>query len=402
MLLNLLSAGRRGRNQPRVLMHLTNFDIDSFLRDYWQKKPLLIKNPWAVWKNPLEPDELAGLACEEDVESRLITQTRDTWNVESGPLPEERFGTLGKVPWTLLVQAVDHHVPEVASLIAPFRFIPNWRIDDVMVSYATDGGGVGAHFDQYDVFLIQGLGKRRWQIGALCDSDTELLPNNDLRLLANFDTAEEWILEPGDILYVPPRIAHNGVAVGDDCMTYSIGFRAPSRSELIGDWCDDLLGNLTDDDRYADPDLQAQNNSGEISADTIARLHKMITEKLAEPQAFARWFGAYNSTPKYPDADFEPEEPVNLAELRAALRGGEAFYRNPASRFSFIRQGADGVLLFVDGACFECALETEALAEILCAQECVIVDPELLKSEGTVMLIMQLLNQGSIVFTQDC
>ncbi|MEK6638011.1 MAG: cupin domain-containing protein, partial [Pseudomonadota bacterium] len=144
-------------------MHLTQFDPEIFLRDYWQKKPLLIKNAWDVWENPLDPDELAGLACEDGVESRLIMQADNRLKVEHGPVPEKRFSKLGKVPWTLLVQAVDIHVPEVAALIPPFRFIPNWRIDDVMVSYATDGGGVGPHFDQYDVFLIQGLGQRRWQ-----------------------------------------------------------------------------------------------------------------------------------------------------------------------------------------------------------------------------------------------
>jgi 50S ribosomal protein L16 3-hydroxylase len=142
-------------------MQLTHFDIAVFLSDFWQKKPLLIRNPWKAWSNPLEPDELAGLACEDGVEARLVVQTGDGWDVKHGPFEEMRFGKLDDRPWTLLVQAVDHHVPDVAALIAPFRFIPNWRIDDVMVSYATDGGGVGSHFDQYDVFLVQGLGTRR-------------------------------------------------------------------------------------------------------------------------------------------------------------------------------------------------------------------------------------------------
>lgn len=382
-------------------MPLHNFDIDLFLRDYWQKQPLLIKNPWGIWENPLEPDELAGLACEEDVESRLIIQAGVTWTVEHGPLPEERFATLGKTPWTVLVQAVDHHVPEVAALIAPFRFIPNWRIDDVMVSYATDGGGVGAHFDQYDVFLIQGLGQRRWQIGALCDADTPLLPHNDLRLLADFKASEEWILSPGDILYVPPRIAHNGVAVGDDCMTYSIGFRAPSRSELITDWCDDLVQHLSEDDRYADPVLQAQANPGEISAKAIASLHAMIIEKLSDTQAFARWFGEYNSTPKYLDQDMAPVEAVEKVALHKALKEGVALCRNPASRFSFIRQSEGAILLFVDGTCFECTDEVTAFAKILCAHDRLRVDPGHLKSDSLVALIAKLFHQGSIGFEEE-
>jgi 50S ribosomal protein L16 3-hydroxylase len=377
-------------------MQLTHFDIDGFLRDHWQKKPLLIRNPWARWRNPIEPDELAGLACEDDVESRLIVQARDSWTVESGPLPEARFGRLGKKPWTLLVNAVDHHVPEVAALIAPFRFVPNWRIDDVMVSYATDGGGVGPHFDQYDVFLIQGLGRRRWQIGAACDAGTALLPHDDLRLLASFEPTEEWLLEPGDILYVPPRVAHDGVAVSDDCMTYSVGFRAPSRSELIAHYCDDVLGRLVDDDRYADPDLRVQRNPGEIPAQALDRLHAMITETLGDRDAFARWFGGYSSTPKYPEVDWGPEEPAGIADVRAMLASGAALSRNPASRFSFVRQEAGAVLLFVDGECFECAGETAAFAETLCAQDRVEADPQMLKSDAVMTLIATLFNHGSV------
>jgi 50S ribosomal protein L16 3-hydroxylase len=297
-------------------MQFHDFDTATFLRDYWQQKPLLIKNPWGTWHNPIDGDDLAGLACEEGIESRLISQTRDRLEAEHGPLPEARFSKLGKAPWTLLVQAVDHHVPQVAALIEPFRFVPNWRIDDVMVSYASDGGGVGAHFDHYDVFLIQGMGQRRWQIGQLCDDTTELLPHDDLRLLAHFDVAQEWLLEPGDILYVPPRIAHNGVAVDDDCMTYSIGFRAPSRAELIGNWCDDLVADMVDDDRYEDPGLPAQVNPGEITPKALTALHAMIAEKLADRTAFARWFGGYNSTRKYPDMDWAPDEPLEIEDLR--------------------------------------------------------------------------------------
>ncbi len=385
-------------------MHFTDFDTAVFLRDHWQQKPLLIRNPWAAWRNPLEPDDLAGLACEDHVESRLIVQKRKTWpnsfSVEPGPIPEKRFGKLGKAPWTLLVQAVDHHVPEVAALIAPFRFIPNWRIDDVMVSYASNGGGVGPHFDQYDVFLVQGLGTRRWQVGALCDDNTELLPHDDLRLLANFEHTQEWLLEPGDMLYVPPRFAHDGVAVGDDCMTYSIGFRAPSRSELIAHYVDDVLGNLSDDDRYGDAGLATQTNPGEITAEALAKLHAMVLEKLTDPAAFARWFGEYNSTPKYPDIDWAPEAAVSVEELRARLAAGEALHRNPASRFSFVRQG-NGVLLFVDGECFECEGGEAVFAEVLCAGEGILMKPSQTGSETTMALVADLCDNGALAIFTD-
>jgi 50S ribosomal protein L16 3-hydroxylase len=377
-------------------MQFKDFDIDGFLSEHWQKKPLLIKNPWKSWSNPLDPDELAGLACEEEVESRLVTQARDTWKLEHGPFRESRFSKLGKKPWTLLVQGVDQYAPEVAALIEPFRFIPNWRIDDVMVSYAADGGGVGPHFDQYDVLLIQGLGKRRWRIGAHCDQATPLLPHDDLRLLANFEASDEWILEPGDILYVPPGVAHEGVAVGDGCMTYSVGFRAPACSDLIAHWSEHLLEHLRDDDRYADPDLRPQENPGEISAQAIARLHALVTEKMLDRDAFARWFGEYSSAPKNPDLDWQPEEPLRIEQLRERLAGDGPLRRNPASRFSFIRRGADSLLLFVDGECFECAEETAAFAEQVCANDR--IAPDLTRSDSTMTLIATLFNQGSVAF----
>ena len=382
-------------------MNFKNFDVDTFLRDTWQRKPLLIRNPWTAWQNPLDPDELAGLACEDHVESRLIKQARDAWKVEPGPIPETRFGKLGKAPWTLLVQAVDHHVPDVAALIAPFRFIPDWRIDDVMVSYASDGGGVGPHFDQYDVFLVQGLGTRRWQVGALCDDSTELLPHDDLRLLAHFEATDEWLLEPGDMLYVPPRFAHNGVAVGDDCMTYSVGFRAPSRSELIAHYVDDVLSGLSDDDRYTDAGLLSASNPGEITADALASLHAMVLEHLADPTAFARWFGTYNSTPKNPDIDWSPETPISAQALRRHLSNSHPLHRNPASRFSFVRQPEGGVLLFVDGECFECAGEVAAFAELLCGGDEVVVDPATVASDEVVVLLVQLVNQGSLALANN-
>lgn len=379
-------------------MQFKSFDSAAFLRDSWQKRPALIRNPWADWVNPLGPDELAGLACEDGVEARLITHDADRIAAEHGPFAETRFARLGKAPWTLLVQAVDHHVPEVAALLSAFRFVPNWRIDDVMISIASDGGGVGPHFDQYDVFLIQGLGRRRWQVGAVCDAATALLPHDDLRLLAAFEPTEEWVLGPGDILYVPPGFAHNGVALGDDCMTLSIGFRAPSRGELLAGWCDDQLAGLDDDDRYTDPELAMQSNPGEISAEALAKLQAMVMAKLSDPAAFARWFGEHSSARKYPEIDWSPEEPIELEELRDALADGAVLLRNPASRFAFVRAEAGQVLLFVDGDCFECSGEIAALAEQICAQDRLEIAAA---TEPALALIATLFNRGSLAFDSE-
>jgi 50S ribosomal protein L16 3-hydroxylase len=382
-------------------MQLRHFDIATFLRDSWKQQPLLIRNPWADWQNPLAPDELAGLACAAAVESRLISRSGGRANgrllCEDGPLDETRFARLGKKHWTLLVQAVDHHVPAVAALIEPFRFVPNWRIDDVMVSYAVAGGGVGAHFDHYDVFLIQGLGRRRWRVGPACDAASALVPHDDLRLLANFEPTAEFLLGPGDILYVPPGIAHDGVAVGDDCMTYSVGFRAPARGELIGGWADDLLAELPQDDRYTDRGLQTQDNPGEIAPTAIAALHRLVTEPLQDAAAFARWFGQYTTAPKYPDVDWRPDTPIAARVLRERLADA-ALHRNPASRFAFIRQGDGAVWLFVDGHCCDCHDAAAVFAEQICAHPAVTVDPQVLGSAAALAVIVQLYNQGSVSF----
>lgn len=381
-------------------MQFAHFDIDHFLRTHWQKTPALIRNPWKAWRNPLEPDELAGLACEEGVESRLVMAAGDRLAMESGPLPETRFGDLGRDRWTLLVQAVDQHVPDVAALIDPFRFVPDWRIDDVMVSYASDGGGVGAHFDQYDVFLVQGLGRRRWRVGPRCDSATPLLPHDDLRLIADFQATDEWVLEPGDILYVPPCFAHDGVAVGDDCMTYSIGFRAPSRAELVEHWSEHLVDALPDEDRYADPDLVRQDHPGEIAASAIDRLHGLVLEALSDRATFARWFGAYSSQPKYADTDWQPEEPADVNMARALIAAQVPLCRNPASRFAFMAQADDAVSLFVDGQSFDCVGDGALLARALCGRGDLMVDPALAGSDTALALIAALIDQGSVAFDE--
>jgi 50S ribosomal protein L16 3-hydroxylase len=379
-------------------MQLRGFDTKGFLGDFWQQRPLLIRNPWSQWSNPLEPDELAGLACEPGIESRLVIGTPDQWALEHGPFPAARFEVMGAHPWTLLVQSVDHHVPAVAALLEPFRFVPNWRIDDVMVSYAVDRGGVGAHFDNYDVFLVQGLGERRWQIGQKCDSATGLLPHDDLRLLASFEPTEEWVLGPGDILYVPPGVAHNGIAVGDDCMTYSIGFRAPSRAELIARWAEHVLDGLEDDDRYTDADLSAQDNPGEISSDALARLRRLVAERMLDPAAFAQWFGRYSTAPKNNEIDWRPEQPIGPGDLRSRVAEGVPLLRNPASRFSFIRGEGGALELFVDGRAYACSGVAATFAEQLCASDRVRMARDVAASEECLGMILDLLREGSVAF----
>jgi 50S ribosomal protein L16 3-hydroxylase len=383
-----------------LTLRINGLDIDWFLREIWQKKPLLIRDAFRDWKNPLTPDELAGLACEDGIESRLITysQKTDDWKLEHGPFPEARFAKVPKSHWTLLVQAVDQWVPEVAALIEPFRFIPDWRIDDVMISYAATGGGVGPHFDQYDVFLIQGAGRRRWQVGTLCDRDSKLRDNKQLRLLAEFEAREEWILDPGDMLYLPPRFAHDGVALDDACMTYSVGFRAPGQAELISHFADHVLEGVSDDDRFEDVERTPARNPGEITATALAELRRLALEKLTDEAEFRRWFGTYTTTPKYADQDFSPARPITAKTLSSRLKKYGALQRNDASRFAFSR--GNDVLLFVDGCSYD-GLDP-ALVEYLCAHRCW---PRAdlagwLQQDSAIALLCDLFNRGSIRFDE--
>ena len=378
-------------------MKLARFDPAAFLATHWQRAPLLICNPWDDWTCPIEPDELAGLACEPEVESRLIVQQGpENWALQQGPFDAERFADLGALPWTLLVQAVDHHVPEVAALLSQFRFVPDWRIDDVMISFATTGGGVGPHFDQYDVFLIQGRGRRRWRIGQRCDDATPLRSHADLKLLARFDEQAVHDLGPGDILYVPPGAAHDGIALDDDCMTLSIGFRAPSRAELITGWSDHVLDGLGEVDRYSDPMLPLQSHPGEITGEALERLQAMVLERLADRSEFARWFGQFNSAPKYPDMDWSPEAPLTMAEVRRATEDGRVL-RNFASRFVFVRE-TEGLVLFVDGESYPCTGAAARFAEALCAAHEIEIDEP---DEAVLALLLDLANRGAIAFEED-
>lgn len=313
-------------------------DPAAFLRDYWQKRPLLLRGALAGQLPAIDGDDLAGLACEPDVESRLLTACDGSWQLRHGPFDEALFATLPERDWTLLVQAVDQHIEDVAALRRHFDFLPAWRIDDIMVSYATAGGNVGPHFDHYDVFLLQGKGRREWQVGGYCDASTALRDHSDLQLLADFQAKTIEVLEPGDVLYLPPGIAHWGIAL-DDCVTFSVGLRAPSHAEVIGGFCDHLVASADNAARYTDPDLTPPFHPGEIDAAAIARLRTIVDRYLTDDAALVDWFGRYISEPKYPEL-FEESSQRSV--------GTTAPIRNPASRFAFC--GDDrATALFVDG-----------------------------------------------------
>ncbi len=280
------------------------------MKRHWQRKPLLVRQAFADFKAPLSRSELVSLAAQEEVESRLVIREepgRTPWRLRSGPFERRALPAFAKPGWTLLVQGVDLHVQSVADLLADFRFVPAARLDDLMISYATDQGGVGPHFDSYDVFLLQAQGRRRWRIGR--QKALQLRDDTPLKILANFEPEAEYVLEPGDMLYLPPRYAHDGIAEGE-CMTYSVGFRAPKRDEVARDLMQRLgeqADEVMDDQLYKDPDQAATASPGAIPAALHNFAQDALQRLLEDPSRWQRALGESLSEPK-PQVWFQPGE----------------------------------------------------------------------------------------------
>ncbi len=301
------------KNKLTLLGGLT---IGEFLRDYWQKKPLLIRQAVPGFKGLLDPQQLIEMACLEDAQARLVKQSRGVWQLAQGPFDPDDIAKLrGK--WTVLVQGVNHVMPEATALLQRFSFIPHARLDDLMVSYAAKGGGVGPHFDAYDVFLLQGSGHRRWQIST--QEDRSLIPGAPLRILRNFNVEQEWVLEAGDMLYLPPQCGHNGIAE-DDCMTYSIGFRTPTHQELTEQFLVYLQDRICVDGIYADPELKTQTHPSEIGADMLRQVGQTIRKMRWDDEDIANFLGSYLSEPK-PHIFFDaPVKPLSAVRFEQALQ----------------------------------------------------------------------------------
>lgn len=286
----------------QALTLLNGLTPAEFMAEYWQKKPLLIRGAMPGFSGLLDPSELAGLACDADVPARLIQFDPDRqhegegWQVTQGPFDDDDFSALPAQYWTLLVQGVNHVLPEAQALLNQFKFVPNARLDDVMVSYAPTGGGVGAHIDSYDVFLLQGAGKRRWRISQ--QTDLRLIPNAPLRILSHFECEQEWVLEPGDMLYLPPNVAHWGIAEDDDCMTYSIGFRAPAARELAIEFLESCRQEGMTDELYRDPDLQPVSDVAAVDVDMVNNVADMLRRLPWQPAQLGPFLARYFSEPK--------------------------------------------------------------------------------------------------------
>ncbi len=365
-----------------------------FLRDYWQKRPLLIRNALPDFEPPLQPDDLAGLACEPAVLARLIVhdEKRDRWHVNPGPLSEDDFAKTPKDHWTLLVQDVDKWDADVAALLEPFSFLPSWRVDDIMISYAEEGGGVGAHVDQYDVFLLQGLGQRHWAISTDPGAPKDFRHDVELKQLAHFESTHEWMLDPGDMLYLPPGVPHDGVAFGGPCMTFSIGMRAPSQAELTGDLADHIAEHLPEELRYADPDLTPAKATGEINRAAMERLKTALPFAAALNDAMLRdWFGRFITRYRNAQVPVPLDKPFDDAALGKQLDAGATLLRHPWSRMAWTRAKSN-CTLYVSGHAYPA---TTALAQQLCEQREFVVIHKPNAVERT--LLLALVNDGHLL-----
>lgn len=387
-------------NPDIPLQLLGGITAREFLRDYWQKKPLLIRQAIPDFESPIDADELAGLALEEEVESRLVIEHGERpWELRRGPFAEDAFSTLPEREWTLLVQAVDQFVPEVAELLEQFRFLPSWRIDDVMISFAAPGGSVGPHFDNYDVFLLQAQGKRNWKIGQMCSSESPLLQHADLRILAEFEESAEWVLEPGDMLYLPPRLAHFGIAE-DDCMTYSVGFRAPSAAEVLTHFTDFLSQYLTDEERYTDADAQPVSDPHQIQGDALDRLKGLLAEHMSDERMLLTWFGQFMTEPRYPE--LVAGEELGEEDFISSLQDGAILVRNPSARLAW-SEVDDDVLLFASGQSRYLPGKLRELLKLVCSADALHSENlgQWLADEDGRDLLCELVKQGSLGFADE-
>ncbi len=339
----------------------------DFLREYWQKKPLLIRQSMPGFQSPVTPKELVTMACDEEVESRLVLEEGGTqpWQLRHGPFTAEDFNALPDTHWTLLIQEMNKHLSEAAGLMARFDFIPSWRVDDIMVSFSPPHGSVGPHIDSYDVFLLQAEGRKRWQIASRDHSGVAFLPDLELRILSEFIPEQEWVLEPGDMLYLPPGTAHHGIAL-DQGQTWSVGFRAPSHADMLSAMLEQAIGSLDPEAHYRDPDLIPAPHPAEITAEVLSHVQQVVLA-LTDSVDTAEWFGRLVTENRSGLGPEPPATAVTPREFRNRFQRQGPLVRDPSTRFAYVRRPAGGATLFAEGEAYEldrqCAFAASVIAE---------------------------------------
>jgi 50S ribosomal protein L16 3-hydroxylase len=332
---------------------LSKFDRKQFLSQYWQKKPLVIKQGFDNFIDPLDEHDLAGLSQELSIDSRIVSKKDNTWQVSHGPFKDVNAYCLGA--WSLLVQSVDHFIPEADELMRAFDFIPHWRMDDLMVSFSNKDAGVGPHLDQYDVFIIQGKGSRRWQVGLPGDFDN-IKPHNDLAQISDFDPVIDQVLQPGDIIYIPANHPHNGMAL-EECLNYSVGFRAPSQQEMLSSFADFAIDNNLFNERYTDKYIAPREFSGEIKQQEVTRFKHMLQQSL-ETDQFSNWTAQFLSQggekqdfdkQDFDKQDFDEQDRQNFhhQDINEKLNTGVHFVRSPGVKATFLEQQVHNIQDFV-------------------------------------------------------
>lgn len=382
---------------------INNLDINDFLTNYWQKKPLLIRSAFPQYKPPISAEELAGLACEEFIESRIISEqdTEPKWLLEKGPFEESRFSNLPETHWTVLIQGLNKIFPKFDDLLHQFNFIPSWRVDDLMASYAAPEGSVGPHLDQYDVFLLQASGKRKWMISEQPVTKDNFIENIPLKIIKEFKAESEWILKAGDMLYLPANVAHYGIGM-DDCMTFSIGFRAPSYADLITSFIDDHITELTENMRYRDPDLSVNDKPGEISPAAINKVQEILLSQFKDKSRVENWFGRF-ITDYLNDNEHADEQLLKSDEFLSEFQRS-GYLRRPASTRANYLVNQEGLIeLFINGNQVRHSQEANELVKLFCNKhilEYTTVKP-LLEAHGNLEFLCELYNSGYVEFANE-
>lgn len=381
-------------------LNLAELSVYDFLNNYWQKTPLLIKNGFKDFIDPLSADELAGLAQDEEIESRIVSCERQQWDMQTGPFDD--FSQLGENNWTLLVQAVDHWHPQAARLIDPFRFIPNWRIDDLMVSFSTPGGGVGPHLDQYDVFIIQGEGRRHWRVGMPDPSLQQLCPHPRLLQVSPFQACIDVITEPGDILYIPPGCPHDGISL-ENSLNYSVGFRAPAQKDLLTGLTDYLIDHDVTGKRFTDTGRQASVSVGAIEKTDLLKVRQLMQELVDDNTMLPSWFGTLITRAKHELDLNEPDPHYSAEEIAEYIEEGSVLSRTGGLRCCYFQDNASAdIALFINGDQITLPPDELATARLLCdytelASE---QNQHFCQSAERTMLLTNLINQGYWYFSE--
>lgn len=340
------------------MIQFQDIDLQTFLNEFWQKKPLVIRNALPDFESPVTAEELAGLSLEEEVESRIVIQNSETdYELKKGPFTEQVYHDLPEKNWTLLIQGMDRLIPEVTDILNDFDFLPRWRIDDIMISYATQGGNVGPHFDHYDVFLVQAAGKRRWTLTSQDCSEDNYIQGVDLRLMKTFKVEEDYVFEAGDILYIPPKWGHHGIALDDECMTYSVGYRTYRGQELWDSFGDHLSEMGAFKDLYLDPQWQSNLKPGEVTQSAVQQAQKLLAKVIEDKSLMQTWFGRFATQLDQVAAQQLPEpltqeETPSFEDFTSALQIEHGLIKDPVCRFAYA-DIEDKTVLYINGAIWD-------------------------------------------------